>query len=165
MLETGTEFPQTTPTSNPGIVPFAGESMLPLLKPGDRLWVRYFSNQEFTSWNEGDLALLYDGQECVIHRCIASTPDLKFKGDHSLHIDSHSTALGKILGIDQREFWGEASPPLAKLAVWASRAFAAQTPRPLRQLVRAFFISACSLREKFIFLKIVVFNIVFFKTY
>lgn len=153
MHETITESPQTTPNSSIGVVQFSGESMQPALKSGQRLLVRYFLDGEKPEFMVGDLALLFDGTEYLIHRCVSHTPTLQFKGDHSLRRDRPIAILGKVLGVDQQETWGESSPPLAEFTARASRLFSHEVARPIRWGARLLLLTIWKGRELELFIR------------
>lgn len=79
----------------------SGESMMPLLRDGDRVWVE---RQQAELLYPGDLVVIKVDHELITHRLVASRRGYWItKGDHAVHMDpmqEPGNILGCVLAVD-----------------------------------------------------------------
>ena len=124
-------------------VSFSGESMVPGLRPGDRLLVQLIRPAEL---RQGDLVVtgpyrLEGRRVWSAHRCLIHQGRLATKGDAAADWDPPAAVVGKVLGLQRgrwRVLWGEGGQKLKHWVAWLSRRMqAGPRGRPWRVALRA----------------------------
>jgi signal peptidase I len=86
-------------------LPIAGNSMLPLIRDGDRVWIEHGAD----GVRRGDIVVYGLGEALTAHRvlcvCCCDTRTMLFtKGDHALHCDfpiGSDRVIGRVLGVER----------------------------------------------------------------
>lgn len=105
-----------------------GWSMHPMLLHNQEIEVElFYSPKRLQDMAIGEVVLVRDGREWVIHRVIEKNGQKFTKGDASLCLDS------------QHPVWGYAPRKKDRFASWLSKHLNNATPRPVRWLVRTTF--------------------------
>ena len=91
--------------------------MYPALREGDSLLIRYFEKPlEIEKLFTGQIVILKEGSEWVVHRVIQKDNKKMTKGDWSYPIDSSLVAWGEVIAINGGSVKVTNSPYIAKIS-------------------------------------------------
>jgi hypothetical protein len=78
-----------------------GNSMLPLIRDQDELEVIFFDKpKDIKELNVGEVVLIKNANEWIVHRILLTQEGLSTKGDWSMFYDSPSLIWGKVTSIN-----------------------------------------------------------------
>ena len=100
-------------------VPFCGQSMLPVIREGDRILVELFSEpQPIEQRPIGEIVVFKDEDQWVTHRVIQFKKEKYTKGDWSYSADLKKPAWGKVIAINGSKKKIRRGALLARLSAW-----------------------------------------------